>query len=87
MNAQKRESLFGVLEQANPNPKTELQYRNNFELLISVVLSAQATDESVNKATPGLFAEAPDPEGMIELGLDGIKEKIKTIGLFNTKAV
>lgn len=71
---------------ANPKPETELEYSSPFELLIAVLLSAQATDVSVNKATKGLFAAAPTPEAMLKLGVDGVKQFIKTIGLFNTKA-
>lgn len=69
-----------------PEPKTELDYGNPFTLLVSVVLSAQATDRSVNEATPALFALADTPAGMVALGEDGVREKIRTIGLFNTKA-
>jgi endonuclease-3 len=71
---------------ANPKPETELEYSSPFELLIAVLLSAQATDVSVNKATKGLFAAAPTPAAMLALGVDGVKNFIKTIGLFNTKA-
>lgn len=78
--------LFEQLAFAIPQPKTELVYSSNFELLISVVLSAQATDKSVNKATAKLFAVANTPEKILQLGEEGLKEYIKTIGLFNTKA-
>ena len=78
--------LFEQLALAIPQPKTELVYSSDFELLISVVLSAQATDKSVNKATAKLFAVANTPEKILQLGEDGLKEYIKTIGLFNTKA-
>ncbi len=78
--------LFTALERAMPEPKTELDYGNPFTLLVSVVLSAQATDRSVNEATPALFALADTPAGMVALGEDGVREKIRTIGLFNTKA-
>jgi endonuclease-3 len=79
-------AFFDALRKANPEPRSELEYRTPFELLVAVILSAQATDASVNKATPGLFAEANTPEGMVALGLAGIKKHIKSIGLFNTKA-
>ena len=78
--------LFEQLALAIPQPKTELVYSSDFELLISVVLSAQATDKSVNKATAKLFAVANTPEKILQLGEEGLKEYIKTIGLFNTKA-
>jgi endonuclease-3 len=78
--------LFEQLALAIPQPKTELVYNSHFELLISVVLSAQATDKSVNKATAKLFAVANTPEKILQLGEEGLKEYIKTIGLFNTKA-
>lgn len=78
--------LFEQLAIAIPEPKTELIYYNEFELLISVVLSAQATDKSVNKATEKLFAVANSPAQILELGEEGLKNYIKTIGLFNTKA-
>ena len=80
------EHFFATLAAADPEPKTELAYRTPFELLVAVVLSAQATDAGVNKATPALFAAAPDPAAMAALGEDRIRELIKTIGLFNTKA-
>src|SRR5690606_4966096 len=79
-------AFFETLRAQNPAPRSELEYRNPFELLVAVILSAQATDASVNKATPGLFAEADSPERMAALGLAGIKRHIKSIGLFNTKA-
>ncbi len=78
--------LFTSLAQAIPEPQTELDYSNHFTLLVSVVLSAQATDRSVNEATPALFAAADTPEKMVALGEDGVREKIRTIGLFNSKA-
>lgn len=78
--------LFTSLAQEIPEPKTELDYSSHFTLLISVVLSAQATDKSVNEATPALFAAADTPEKMVALGEDGIRDKIRTIGLFNSKA-
>ncbi|WP_417617037.1 endonuclease III [Oceanisphaera sp.] len=86
MNMQKRRQILERLRAENPHPTTELNFRNPFELLIAVLLSAQATDVSVNKATIGLFAAGPTPAAMLALGVDGVKEHIKTIGLFNTKA-
>lgn len=86
MNAHKRETIFKRFQQDNPHPRTELVYDSPFELLIAVILSAQATDVSVNKATNHLFAVANSPEKMHSLGLDGLKTYIKTIGLYNTKA-
>jgi endonuclease-3 len=86
MNKQKRLAIFDRLALAIPEPKTELQYNSPFELLIAVVLSAQATDKSVNKATAKLFPIANTPEAILALGIDGLKEFIKTIGLFNSKA-
>lgn len=80
------QSLFARLQAANPQPRSELQYRNPFELLVAVALSAQATDVSVNKATPALFAVAPTPQAMAALGEDGIAPYIRTIGLYRTKA-
>lgn len=80
------DKMFVLLSQANPEPKTELIYKNSYTLLVAVVLSAQATDVSVNKATKGLFAEADTPETMVALGLERLRNYIKTIGLFNTKA-
>ncbi|WP_458735024.1 endonuclease III [Zobellella taiwanensis] len=86
MNKDKRREILERLRAENPHPTTELNYRNPFELLIAVLLSAQATDVSVNKATKGLFAAGPTPAAMLALGVDGVKEHIKTIGLFNSKA-
>lgn len=86
MNAEKRRQIFERLRNENPNPTTELEYNSTFQLLIAVILSAQATDVGVNKATRGLFRVAPTPETMYALGVDGLKQYIKTIGLFNTKA-
>ncbi len=86
MNRAKREQIFTRLRAANPNPTTELRYATPFELLIAVILSAQATDKSVNEATSRLFPVARTPTAILELGEDGLKEHIKTIGLFNTKA-
>jgi len=85
MNKQKRQIIFDRLAEAIPNPETELQYSSSFELLIAVVLSAQATDKGVNKATAKLFPVANTPEKILALGESGLKEYIKTIGLFNTK--
>ena len=78
--------LFRRLKEADPAPTTELEYANPFELLVAVILSAQATDRSVNAATPGLFAVAPTPGAMVALGVEGVRERIRTIGLFNSKA-
>ena len=78
--------IFLRLQAANPNPTTELVYHSPFELLIAVILSAQATDVSVNKATAKLYAVANTPESVLALGLDGLKSYIKTIGLYNSKA-
>ena len=86
MNADKRYQIFSRLQAENPNPKTELEYTTPFELLIAVLLSAQATDVSVNKATRKLYPVANTPETILALGVDGVKNYIKTIGLFNTKA-
>jgi endonuclease-3 len=80
------EAMFSRLAAANPNPQTELEYLNPFTLLVAVVLSAQATDVGVNKATRQLFAEAPTPQTMLGLGEDAVRERIKTIGLFRNKA-
>ena len=86
MNKEKRYQILSRLRANNPHPTTELNFSSPFELLIAVLLSAQATDVSVNKATVGLFAKAPDPESMLALGEDGVRDAIKTIGLFNSKA-
>ncbi len=86
MNQQKRIEILTRLRDNNPNPTTELNFSNPFELLIAVLLSAQATDVGVNKATGPLFAVANNPADMLALGVDGVKHYIKTIGLFNTKA-
>lgn len=80
------EPFFATLAAANPRPQTELVYSSPFELLIAVLLSAQATDVGVNKATRVLFARAPSPAKMLALGLEGVTEHIRTIGLFKTKA-
>mgnify|MGYP001160664078 FL=1 len=86
MNNQKRRLILERLRDDNPHPTTELNFTTPFELLIAVLLSAQATDVSVNKATDKLYPVANTPQAMLELGVDGVKEYIKTIGLFNTKA-
>lgn len=86
MNQQKRIEILTRLRDDNPHPTTELNFSNPFELLIAVLLSAQATDVGVNKATGPLFAVANNPADMLALGVDGVKHYIKTIGLFNTKA-
>ncbi|MBE0485238.1 endonuclease III [Marinobacter sp.] len=86
MNKDKRTEIFTRLRDENPNPTTELNYSNPFELLIAVILSAQATDVGVNKATDKLYPVANTPEAIYKLGVDGLKEYIKTIGLFNSKA-
>ena len=86
MNAVKRTEIFKRLAEQNPNPDTELHYDTAFELLIAVILSAQATDIGVNKATDKLYPVANTPEAIYELGEAGLKSYIKTIGLFNTKA-
>lgn len=86
MNKQKRYEMLSRLRANNPNPTTELNFSSPFELLIAVILSAQATDVGVNKATDKLYPVANTPEEIYALGLEGLKEYIKTIGLFNTKA-
>jgi endonuclease-3 len=86
MNKQKRTEIFSRLREENPKPVTELNYSSNFELLIAVILSAQATDVSVNKATNKLYPVANTPEAIFALGVDDLKKYIKTIGLFNSKA-
>ena len=86
MNTVKRKEILSRLRENRPNPTTELEFSTPFELLIAVLLSAQATDVSVNKATRQLYAVANTPKGLSDLGLEGIKEHIKTIGLFNSKA-
>ncbi len=86
MNLQKRREIFERFRAANPHPKTELVYRTPYELLVAVVLSAQATDKSVNLATAKLFAVADTPSKMVELGEKRLEDYIKTIGLFRTKA-
>lgn len=86
MNKAKREEIFRRLHDADPNPTTELEYGSAFELLVAVILSAQSTDKGVNKATARLFPAANTPETIYALGEDGLKDYIKTIGLFNSKA-
>jgi endonuclease III len=86
MNAAKREEIFSRLQRLNPAPATELHYRTPFELLVAVVLSAQATDKSVNLVTPRLFAAANSPAAILALGQDGLEAYIRTIGLYRTKA-
>lgn len=86
MNKKKIQEIFKRLQKANATPTTELIYQSEFELLVAVILSAQATDISVNKATKVLFKKHNAPEKLLKLGEDGLKEYIKTIGLYNTKA-
>jgi endonuclease-3 len=86
MDNARRAEIFKRLKRANPAPMTELKYETPFELLVAVILSAQATDRSVNKATTGLFRVANTPRRMLALGSRGLKRHIKTIGLYNTKA-
>lgn len=86
MNPIKRREIFTRFRDANPKPTTELNYSTTFQLLIAVVLSAQATDKSVNTATEQLFREAPDAQSLFDLGIDRVTELIRTIGLFNSKA-
>ena len=86
MNKEKRIEILRRLRAANPRPTTELNFSSPFELLIAVILSAQATDKGVNKATDKLFPVANTPQAILALGVDGLKQYIKTIGLFNSKA-
>jgi endonuclease-3 len=86
LNREKRTRIFNVLREQNPSPTTELIYQTPFELLIAVILSAQATDTGVNKATKKLYAVANTPEAIFSLGLEKLKSYIKTIGLYNNKA-
>ncbi|MET1253741.1 endonuclease III [Aliikangiella maris] len=86
MNKEKRQQIFERFRANNPNPTTELEFNNPFELLIAVILSAQATDVGVNKATRILYPVANTPEAIYALGVEGLKKYIKTIGLFNSKA-
>lgn len=87
MNKEKRYEIFRRLREDNPHPTTELNFSTPFELLVAVTLSAQSTDKGVNKATDKLFPIANTPEAIYALGVDGLKEYIKTIGLYNNKAV
>jgi endonuclease III len=86
MNAEIRHEIFKRLAKSIPKPETELEYETPYQLLVAVVLSAQATDKGVNIATRPLFKKAPTPKQMVALGLDGITDAVKTIGLFRTKA-
>jgi endonuclease-3 len=86
MNKEKRTEIFTRLRAANPSPTTELAYETPFELLVAVILSARATDKGVNKATARLFPAANTPRAILDLGEDGLKQHIRTIGLFNSKA-
>jgi endonuclease-3 len=86
VNPEKRRAIYQRLRAQNPHPRTELNYQNPFELLVSVVLSAQATDKSVNAATAKLFAHANTPAAILKLGQDGLEAYIRTIGLFRSKA-
>lgn len=86
MNDNKRRQIFERLRAANPSPTTELSYSTPFELLVAVILSAQATDKGVNKATARLFPAANTPEAILALGEEGLKAQVRTIGLFNSKA-
>jgi len=86
MNVRQRRELFERLRAANPAPATELEYGTHFQLLVAVILSAQATDKSVNLATRRLFADAPTPEAMLALGEEGLTEYINRIGLYRAKA-
>jgi endonuclease-3 len=86
MNQAKRRAIFERLREANPTPRTELNYRSPFELLVAVILSAQATDKGVNKATAHLFRAADSPAAIVALGVDGLSAYIKSIGLYNAKA-
>lgn len=86
MNKEKRSEIFRRLKKINPNPKTELKHKSNYELLVAVMLSAQATDVSVNKATKDLFKVANTPKKMLDLGEKKLKAYIKSIGLYNSKA-
>lgn len=86
MNAEKRIAIYSVLRDRMPSPTTELRYKTPFELLVAVILSAQATDISVNKATDLLYPVANTPDAILKLGVDGLKKFIRTIGLYNAKA-
>jgi endonuclease-3 len=86
MNAARRREILARLQRANPAPSTELRYSTPFELLVAVILSAQATDKSVNKATARLFTAANTPQAMLALGVEGLTQQVKSIGLYNAKA-
>ena len=86
MNARKRTEIFRLLQAANPEPRPELEYETNFQLLIAVILSAQATDVSVNRATRTFFPEHGTPRGLLDLGLERLTEHVRSIGLYRTKA-
>jgi endonuclease-3 len=86
MTPRRRAAIFARLKAANPRPRTELEYSSPFELLVAVMLSAQATDKGVNRATAELFRVARTPQAMLDLGVQGLSQYIKSIGLFNTKA-
>jgi endonuclease-3 len=86
LNRAKRIAIYSRLREQNPHPDTELDYETPFQLLIAVILSAQATDVGVNKATAKLFPAAPGPQAILDLGVEGLKHYIKTIGLYNSKA-
>lgn len=86
MNRNQRREFFVRLRSSNPDPETELEYASTFQLLIAVILSAQATDVAVNRATRPLFLEAPTPQALLDLGIDGLTTHIRSIGLYNSKA-
>lgn len=86
MNQKKRQEFFARLKKANPNPTTELSYRSPFELLVAVILSAQATDKIVNQVTASLFRVANTPQAMVTMGEDAVRDHIRRLGLFNSKA-
>ena len=86
MNGEKRREIFERLRETNPSPTTELAYQTSFELLVAVILSAQATDVGVNKATARLFPVANTPEAILALGEEGLRHHIRTLGLYNAKA-
>src|SRR5690348_9064321 len=86
MHAATRRAIYRRLQEANPTPTTELEHNSGFELLVAVMLSAHTTDKSVNAATRKLFPVANTPQAIYDLGVDGVKEYIKTVGLYNTKA-
>ena len=86
MTPKKRQRLFERFKEANPHPTTELNYTSPYQLLVAVILSAQSTDKGVNKATDKLFSIAPTPEAMLQLGEEGLRDHIKTVNLYKTKA-